>query len=459
MTERNTSIVQICCLALIVITSFITHSFSSFVLLLIIFLFGNIITWFVANDRNERGDIAHVFNVAMLVTTILAFFQWLGYDSDYANFASGENDNYKFFIASMDGVYAKSLYAIFKNCIIDNAYYENGGYYFYIQSIAYIGNLIDENHLYLQQIGTALPCILSSIVVYKTLSHFCIRENVVKYTISFILFSPLIIHSCGVHRDSMIALLYFICMYIWLCKSFSLKTFLLQSFIALILFYFREQHGLFAISFIALSAITSESKSRWLNIVALAILVLSFGSTFLLGTLQNNYLETTDFYDSFGSDALAGVNSGFGRFVYALPSPIKEIAQVFFSQLMFPPWDYISRSSNIYFAIVGFQALLISVVWFYYFVSVMLYVFRNGFSAYPRKIVYGLGLFFLFLVLNTSNLETRRIVCVYPLLFLAFVYARDYLIPISRQTSFKRDYALLYACLCLFYMLLKLRVG
>ena len=409
-----------------------------------------------ATSNKERTEMFSALLISFVVFTLATVLQYLDYTANYTLFVNEGRDNYDFFMDSQDGVGAHSIRVIFHECIIQNIHYENGGYYFYIKLIAYLAKVYsDGNHLLLQQLGTSLPSILSSVVIYGILAKYCPTGKVLGYTCYFMILSPLILHSVGIHRDAMIALFYFILIYLWLCKDFSWKVGFLQIVLAFILYFFRVQHGLFAISFVVVSVMSTSKRNRFVCFISIMALIAIVGATFLLEMISNNLADTKEYYEQSRAYKLSGLSTGIGRFIYDLPSPLKEIAQVFFLQLRFPPWLALSEAGNLPAIILGFLTFAVSFYWFYVFASTVFGIIKKGYKCLSKKLLYGMLLLLVFLFLSSSNLDSRRVVCMYPLMFVPFVFYREYMLSKNNILSFRQKYIIVYGGICLLYLIVK----
>ncbi len=447
-------------IVVIAIAYLASSSASSMIMSVVTLLLGLLMTLLLGKSVKERKDLVTVMLVSFIVITIAAVLQYLDSITDYTSFAYEGNDNYYFYTISMEGIGATSIGKIFNECVIRNIHYENGGYYFYIKTLAYLaGHYADGNNILLQQLGTVLPSVLSSIVLYAILSKYCPENTTIRYTCSFMLLSPLILHSVGIHRDAMISLFYFILIYLWLCKDFSLKVGVLQVLLAVILYYLREQHGLFALSFVVASSISTRKQTRFISIIAVMALIAIVGATYLSDMVSSSLTETNEFYEGLRSDRLSGLSSGIGRFIYMLPFPIRELAQIFFLQLRFPPWLALSEASNLYAVCLGLLSFAVSFYWFYVFSFTIVCLLKKGYKYLPTKLVFGLLLLFAFLFLSSANLDSRRVVCMYPLMFVPFAYYKEYVLPMGSIKAFGRNYTFIYAGICLLYLGAKIIIG
>ena len=436
----------------------ITGSFATSILALFIALIGYAMVYALSPNQNNRDEGYTVLLITFSIYIVVVILQYLDTIAAFYTFADLDNDHYKFWLISEEGARALSWTKIFRECIIDNVYIENGGYYLYVKTLGYLAShWFDGNSISLQYMGSALPGILSSILIYYLLIHYKIKEAV-KYSILYAVLSPLAKVCFGIHRDALIAFLFLILVYIFLARDFNFKTFMLQVIVVLLITSLRYEHGLFASLFILLTAYYSNKKYRRILQVLMLLIVVLYGRTLYLMSLDA-YQATTDYYTAFGEQALEELNSGLGRYVYKLPTPIKQIAQIILVNMQFPPWVYLEGAKTAYGFFLGINVLIMNVLWFYYFVYVVSFLAISKLKSIPPQLIASLFLFFLLIVLSTSSLELRRVVCVYPCLFVFFLYIKNYLTTRKFTIRIKQLYFLSYLSISVAYFFLQALFG
>lgn len=448
----NNLILKILSLIWILIQWGLSNSNSVMIFQLFTLFLGIFIINVITKNICHKKTVKTVFLISFLVLNIFTTIRWLGIECDFNTFADENNDNYKFWLAT-NNLNEISISKIYKECIIDNIYLENGGYFFYIRMLGYLAeSYFDGNHILLQQLGTAFPSVLSSIFLYFLSFYICNDyKQSYNYACTYILLTPLITISTGITRDAIIAFFYLLLIYLWFTKELSLKVVVVELLIMLILMSFRMQHGLFASAFIVMTIITSNSSNRWLYYLALLVLVINIG-LLIYSFMINHLADTIDYYIAYRADELEGLNSGIGRYVYALPTPIKELAQILFLQLQFPPWYDLIKSTNVFYSICGVLNMVISFYWFYIFYSVIINLYKFGYKQLPKKYLFAIIIFFIFILLNTSNLSLRRVVCIYPLLYLVYVYFRTSSFYCINYRHIKKQYLSIYLFLIVSYL-------
>lgn len=451
----KTSILVILSAVIIAFVAIVSASLASVIMSIVTLCIGVVLVHTISSDQYQVKTLTQVLLFSFILVTFFVLMEWLSINNDIRAFMNEDNDHYKFYLASQEGQSAKSISDIFNNCI----YIENGGYYFLLQLIAYLAStFLDGNCIMLQQLGTAACCIWTSVFLAKTLFAFAPSNKVKKYSYYYVAFSPLLLNSLGIHRDPHIAFLYMILIYITFCKKVSFFTVIIQLMLAFVLYHFRQQHGLFSISFVGLSLLLTQRKSKWAIVIVLALLGV-FGGTFAYSFIADNFTNTNTYYDAFRVSALSGLDSGLGRYVYQLPSPLRELMQIIVLQMRFPPWGGLETASSIYSFIIGIEVLLVAVFWFYIFVSLIAYLFKTRLTQIQKPILYSILFMFIFLLLNSSNLDTRRVVCMYPLFFLPYVYLKENVITNNYIKLINKRFVTIYAFLCIVYFITKLLFG
>ncbi len=443
-------------LLLLVTLPILTGSVASFAFALFICFMGGVTILCSVKNQQKRILCFNLFFLTFSVYIVLVLLQWLDTNASFSLFSNTDNDHYMFWLHSEDGAKATTWSKIFEDTIKENIYVENGGYYLYIQTLGYIGySWFDGNHIVLQYLGTAFPGIIGSVFVFLLIDKLCPNVNSYKYSLYYALLSPMVIECMGIHRDGLIALLYIILIYLWQAKDFKISVVFVQALVAFVLLYLRIEHGLFAFIFILLSAYTHTKKTRYIFLSLLIIPVIIYGSL-IYNLVTTVFDATTSYYELRGEEALQEVNSGLGRYVYQLPPVIKQIVQVILVNVQFPPWVYLEKSLTLYGFFLGIFVLIINVFWSYIFIYTLVLIHKIGFRKLPPKLLLSFFIFLLFIVLNTSNLTLRRVVCVFPCLYIIWVYIKEFYNPKYIRSAFPKIFGLSYLGLCILYVLLKL---
>jgi len=322
-----------------------------------------------------------------------------------------------------------SIEAIFSACIIDNIYLESGGAHFLFGTIAFFANnYFDGNSVLLQSLWIVFVAILSNIFVFKVLKVFFSDALAAKYTIVFALASPILYYSPWLLRDVHITFLYCLAIYLSF-RKLSITNSILFLVVFLITYYFRIEHSLVLLLFPIVHLYFNKETNKlvmrlWPIVIVLGISIVSI-LIFMQSQSISQALEGYYRYDAYTSDSLD--DNGLGARLYNLPFGLKHFALVVNSQLTpLPPWIAINSSNNFYINITAILLGIVTIYWSYVFLFISFATLSKGiFAALPKSFILFLGIVLVFLILNTSNINVRRIMAVYPIIFMIYVYIKE----------------------------------
>ena len=353
---------------------------------------------------------------------------------------------------------SNSLREIFIECFINKSHQEDEGAYFLFGSIAYIGNTyFNGNSILLQTINVSFVGVLCNIFLYKTLLYYFDRAKAFRYTLYFAFLSPIFYYSPWLLRDIHITLFYMVGIYL-VHKKFKLRIFLSFALLFILTYQFRVSHGLFFIVFPFLYLINKGRNHKNYKLILVLLSCLVIFSVYIYSSdliyIYNSIYLSYDNLSEFTSESLN--NSGLGSQLYKLPTGIKELALIVNSQIsQFPPWFNVSDAKTIIQMLIGIAMLVNSVFWSYIFVFT---IFSMTQKKVRRKItnetLIWLSVIFVFFLINSVNINVRRIFCVYPIIYLVFLEIRR---PMSIKEKYRINHIffILYSLLITFYLILK----
>lgn len=403
----------------------------------------------------SRDNARKVFNVVFSLSIVFALLHYLDSVTDWNYFAQDWKDEYKCWLFSESYKELSSINKLIKDCFIDRIHLENEGFMFYIGVLVYISEVFfDGNHLFLQYLGSVFFGTLLSIVIYKILLLYFDSKKSEKYTLIYLLCTAIFAYSFRFLRDIHIAFFYAVIIYVVL-RKFSFRGLFVLVLNVLILWQLRFEHGLFALVFVAYYLYERVKRNVFL-VFLLAIVVLSIFVVYFWDDLLSaqatmvNYVEFTYDVDMSKDDSL-------GSFIYFFPSPLREILIVFLSQIQpFPSWAALNNAPNAYATIVAFHDIVRTFFWYIVFYSMILWIpFGKVYKRIPIKFKYLLFVTFVFLFLNTSNMNTRRIMCLFPIIFLVYVWIKEYCISHSKYLRTNILLAFTYLSLIIVYLVMK----
>lgn len=403
----------------LVVVNVLDGSLATLVSSLIIF---GLCLW--SSSRGETNDIKRgghkVFGVVFPVYIISAYIFSL-------SFADGEyfyvNDPLRYLQRFMSvnswswDYFWDSLYEGYFMFSDRNALYNN-----FMDGIAYIGNTyLGGTTVYYLTLVHTLFGILCSIEIYKIFINYFSPKESSRYTIAFALFSCFLMYSCVIIRDIIIAYFYVLGFRVVIRKCRHTDILKLWLYFVII-FGIRLYTGLFfgiLIMFWVYKLVKSKNSSLKIILVPIVLAAGIFLATsFISHGIVEQTEEEMELYDEFSAE-----RGNISNRLRELPSGISHIALVLFSQTRPNPYSYfeIAQSfSNFYMAIV---TVFFSFFTFITFFALSYYLLlRGGFGKLSSDDKILLLISLLFLALNTSHIDIRRMMGVLPFLYL--LYAR-----------------------------------
>lgn len=413
--------------------SLVTQSISS-VMMAIIIMIAGLLACKTVGDSKSREYAFGVFNIAFIFTTLFILFRY-GYLMDVpdtSNIFKSGGDEHRFYEIADDAKY----YTRISNIFTDVFYFEfaeNQGYIFYLRFLSFLGyKLFDGNHIVLQMMGSSLFGCLLAVVLYKMLNLYFDEKKSFRYTIVGFFLSPFFYYSVMLLRDIHVAMVFAVMSYIVL-KPFNTMRFVWLMLLVVLAFFLRMESGILAVMFPLLFYFL-HSKNKAVTIVVLAVIVVGFvfytgiGSELLITVTDTNeyYVDRTE---SMSSSAMM-----------SLPHPIREIA-IFIVNNFFgaaATWSEYKNVEAFFPFVLTSLGIAHRAFWLVLFIVSFKWLFID------RKIVkMNQTLQWLFIVAmvvelaNSSQIETRRVMCVYPILLLIFFVLKEQFVSVkTRRTDY-----------------------
>jgi hypothetical protein len=186
--------------------------------------------------------------------------------------------------------------------------------------------------------------------------------------------------------------------------------------------------------------------------IAVGLIVIFF--TFFSKMLDEAMLSIDSYSDI--TFELAIEQDGLSVYIYRLPLIIRYIVIFFYTAIKpFPPINIILDSVNLFGLIVGLHTIVYEIFWFFVFYLILKWlIFDKKIKQLPSEIIWLFALSIIFLILNLSNPNHRRLMAVYPIIYLAYCLIKD---KMPRNVVNKNKLALIsiYAFGVISYMILK----
>ena len=215
------------------------------------------------------------------------------------------------------------------------------------------------------------------------------------------------------------------------------------------------EHGLFFIVFIIYYLYISFIRYR----VILIPFGIIFGLTlipFYFGFITEALSNYTLYSDRQSTIGLGIQDDSLSRFIFAMPHPFRELLSLIDQQLQpFPPYYFIISSDNVYQQIFGILSVLYSTFWFVViFSTIKLILFNKSLKYLSSNMRLLLFIVLIFLIANTSEINVRRVMCVYPIIYFIYLIMNNNL-SIATTKNAKIYGIVIYISINIFYVVLK----
>lgn len=325
----------------------------------------------------------------------------------------------------------------------------NGLYNTYIQCWAAIGNRhLGGASVFYMTLAQTLFGVLCSVVLYRIISE-RYPKKAVKLTVTFSCCSLFLFYSSVIIRDIIVAL-FFLFALDYLTKEFKIRRFFLLILFAFIVWGVRLYSGLFYFIFPATYLILRITRgvgkrATMTMLVVLGLMVLPVVAVTALGEQTQAELEE---YDEFSANR--NVNGLFNK-LSKLPPGAKQLALTLFSQLTpFPPHSILMSATTFSQFYMGLDCIVYEFFWFFvFYMLAYLCIVKGKHKTLSREELILLMIALLYIVANTAHPDIRRMMPVYPIIFLINLKVLDSCSEYEVVNA-KRILRILYAALFIF---------
>jgi len=260
--------------------------------------------------------------------------------------------------------------------------------------------------------------VYSSIFMYRIFLRHFDSKKAFRYVLIFSLCSPFFLYSTVIIRDILICFLYIVAFDI-IDRKFSVTGLILLIAVMLLAWGVRLYSGIFISAFIWYYIFLSVRRTAFKAFGT--VLTIFLGIVALSAVLGSAlYVQTTE--DLMGFEELSMERSAGGVVsrLMSLPPGISNLAIVFFTMIRpLPPlavYEGVASFSNFTIASLSLISGFFWFVTFYMFVFML--VFNHQFKRMDFEKLLMLGICFLFLFVNAAHPDFRRMLPVYPALYL-----------------------------------------
>lgn len=432
----------------------ILDSLSSSILIIISFLCNTIACSTIRNHTTK----VKAYKLATIVSCVY-------FISAYIN--SLNFDNTKFFLVLDPTTYFPFLNLTAPNTdfveYIKSCYFElsdsNALHEVYVRYASIIANnYFDGATVLFQTLLHTIFGVLASLTLFRILSRYFDSSKSFRYALVFALCSPFFYYSTVVIRDIIIAYFYIRGFEIIL-EKFSVKG-IVQLIILMLLTWGCRLYSGFFYSLLILYYLYINFKTTIYGKFVLFLMIL-IGSTVIISGGLSSAVEQSQnellVYQELDSERGAEIGGGLSYKLLSLPTGIKEIALFFYSQMFpFPFYSGLTTFGNIEQFYAGLMFSIYPLFWFLIFYQLLLYlIWFKEYKHLNNNLLILLFIAYAFIILNTAHIDPRRIMPMYPLLYLIFLYVRENFV--SRKKAYQARRLLLssYFILIVAYLFVK----
>ncbi len=306
---------------------------------------------------------------------------------------------------------------------------------------------------YLTLIHTAFG-IMSIMSLYRILLLFYEPRKASKYAFIFALCSPFLYYSTVLIRDIIIAFCFVRGTEIVLNKYKPRGIICLMTLI-IIATGIRLYSGLFMVSFVGVYLFKKVSHTR-LKIIIIPVFVVLLVTIISAGILSNLYDQTIKEVENY-QELDAGGSNGLSSRLLELPMGIKEVATFFYSQIMpFPFYYTLQLAQRPLQFFEAFTCIIYPVWWYFVFYSFFIFLIAyKGYKKLPIEINLFVVFSFVYILINTAQIDVRRMMHVYPFIFVLSLYLKNYIFNKRQCSRVYRSLGVAYLIMLLVYIIIK----
>lgn len=326
-----------------------------------------------------------------------------------------------------------------------------------------IGILCNKNGTEASSFLITLPQTLFGILtiqtVYRILNQFLQSNKVFKYTLVYAFCSLVFLYSGIIVRDIVIAFGYALCVEI-IIRPFKISGIIKLAIIMILCMGIRLYSGYF-VSFFILYYVFFNVKSGVAKLFLYPIVFVAL-ATVATSAFYDNIKEQTfdeiDKYSQWQYD-VASTTDGFSSKLRSLPPVLSNVALSLYSQINpLPPYSTL-RDRNITAAQAYMGSLLtVSAIWWYFISFGLLYLLflKGGFKRIGKKNIILLAIAWLLIFVScTMHVDIRRLMPVYPIIYMIFLYCGNTLYREHTIKTMNTSLFMVYFSLNILYLIIK----
>ncbi|WP_422479295.1 hypothetical protein [Pleomorphochaeta sp. DL1XJH-081] len=346
--------------------------------------------------------------------------------------------------------------------------YKGVGIYYLGWFLGRMSVLITGNHSITIHLIVVVWCAsMINAIIYQTLLLYFKKTIALSSTLFYAIFSYSLIFSATLLRDMHVAFFLALGCYV-LHKQLSRRTVFQMIIIIIFIFLFRPSHALFFLSLIIYRILNNYKVNKVIYLLFFIFVgILFFGLTIVgnhFGYL-NQFLDWSESYQEFHV-ATAQQSDGGANFVYSLiPRSLYPFARILQSQInpfsLF--WIYkvpenMANGEFPRFQLLTYAYSIANLFWFvvigFFFMGIVIRKYR---SKIPKRIFEGaVGSIFLLILAGYSSNDVRRLLGVYPSMFVCSVYVYNALLAERNRKNIIKILIIVYISIAVTYAVVKI---
>lgn len=369
--------------------------------------------------RDNSKDYLILFNLFFFIYSVYAIATNYFYVTNPLTDFFYAKDSIVFYDYAIKASEANGINNLLNQITTDYYSYEWKGFAYFISINAYIANLIDSNTILIHKIYICFFSCINVIFLFSLLKKYLKKKLSFILAFLFGIFSCYLFYSAIFLRDVIINTTFLFMFYIVL-GNYSFKGLLLIILTSLLIFSLRIEYGIFSLGFPVVYLWCNNRRKTIYFILLLGLFgVFVFRDKFSFIINSWEFIEaTTNRFNDF-SEKKANLGS-LGAKLLKLPFGVKHIAAGSFSQII--PFPFYSNIPN---QGLGFIPQAISALFWFGIWGMLIpsFIKKPFWKELNKKLLF---LFFLSIVLilgASVNADARRIMCVYPIIFILFAIA------------------------------------
>lgn len=391
----------------------------------------------INKDRGERKDTVTVFLVTLTASIILVLANYSNYIKNGVPFIY--SDQIHFYEQAKIVSAQENLLKCIKYAL--DTYREYNTIYMLNGILGYTDRLVTGNvNLLPLLFSVAYFTALIPTFFYHTAKVYLPRSSSFKSSIYLALATPIIAYSGYLLRDIHLTLVFSIVLF-WVVRKVTLPRIIGIIAMFPIVAGLRIVNIFLLIAMLAIFLFNGNASKIVRYVCIIAFIACSLYFTLKISDLYSTTVSRLENYND-RTSAFVDATSGVGKKLYGLPTGVKEVAIILNGLISYPFWGHIDLGLDATEYLMHTYSTISNIGWFFIVSGLFFFVkplWRHLSDKKNRLMLHLFLLSLLYIASNVSNMTTRRIMYVYPILMLPF------LIVYHNQSQEKRNKHFLFS--------------